>query len=124
MPMDKASFSPSEVSSFLPTTLPNNPVSTVRTAVSSGNPPRWREISSAIGELTDFGSMLSRISRLPPRRPTRAAALTMPISDPMVTAIRMPLICFLIIAAFLYSGTPRATVAGPSNRVIISAPTL
>jgi hypothetical protein len=65
--------------------LPIKPVNTVMTAVSSGIPPACREISNAMGEVTDFGIMVTMISLEPPKLHTIAADNNNALTDPTVT---------------------------------------
>jgi len=68
---------------------PVKPESTTKTLVREGIPPTIREISIAIGVVTDFGAIDNNNSVVPPNNFTVRTAISMAVSVPAATLVVM-----------------------------------
>ena len=97
--------------------VPLMPVTATATAASDGRPPKRSAIGRAIGMVADLGASETTVSHEPPRAQAMPMAETRATTQPTTRATvigshraRMRWRC-------AYSGTARATVAGPTSRL-------
>ena len=105
-----------------PAIPPNRPVHTTTAAVSGGMPPTAEEISIAIGVVTALGASDIMTSCDAPNSLANSTTDTIPATHPASSDIISGNSCFLIVDSCLYSGYPRATTAGFSQKSIYSPP--
>ena len=85
-------------------------------------PPIDFAISIAMGVVTAFGASDMTTSRVAPKNSARITTETMPATHPASSDKSSGSNCFLMAFSCLYSGMPRATTAGLSQKSMYSPP--
>jgi hypothetical protein len=109
---------PSQRRTVGPMTAPKTPVITTMAAVKEGMPLSFSTIPMAIGVVADLGAMEIMMRSPAPSRPARPAALSMPTMLPVSMEMLIAAPRFLMVSMCSYRGTPRATTAGPSQKLM------
>ena len=104
-----------------PKIAPNKPTITTMAAVSDGIPCKDSDTSIAIGVVTDLGASDMITAFEAPSHLAVSTTETIPTKQPANCEISTGISCRRILLSCRYNGTPRATMAGLSQKSIIEA---
>ena len=103
-----------------PIIAPITPVISTNTAANAATPPICSATSMAIGEVTDLGAIVISILCSAPNHHPSNTHRPVANTPPITSVVKIGQNNWRIRRRFKYSGTARATVAGPSRMLMIS----